>query len=107
MFQRKLTTAHSGPARDLSAAGAQDGLRPITWPELRAQLDAARAFRSALGGGEGALKASFAPGSADRVAALGNSERAVNFVDSADGKPATAISRSPSKGAVRDDRESK
>jgi hypothetical protein len=107
MFQSKFTTARPGPARELSPADAQNDLRPITWPELRAQLEAAREFRSALGGGEGALKASFAPGSADRMAAFANSECAINFVDSADGKPATAISRSPSKGAARDDRESK
>lgn len=106
MFHGKLTTAHPAPARDLST-GERSSLRPITWPELVAQLDAAREFRSALGGGEGGGVASFAPGPAHRIAALGNGERGVNLLDSADGKPATAICRSPTKGAARDDRESK
>jgi hypothetical protein len=106
MFQSKFTTAHPGPVQDASNA-AQDDLRPITWPELRAQLEAARESRSTLRGGQGVLKASFAPGSAGRIAARANSECVINFVDSADGKSACAISRLPTKGAARDDRESK
>lgn len=105
MLQGKLTIVHSAPARDL-ATGESGSLRPITWPELVAQLDAAREFRSALVGGEEG-GASFAPGPAHRIAALGNGEYGVNLLDSADGKPASAICRSPTKGAARDDRESK
>ncbi|MXP40135.1 hypothetical protein GRI75_00570 [Altererythrobacter soli] len=100
MFQGKFTTAQPRPARDRSTGG-QDGLRRITWPELLAQLNAARELRSAIAGGSGGRA-----GSAHHIAALGKSERAVNLDDSADGKPGAAITRCRTNGAARDGRES-
>lgn len=104
MFQDKFTTARPGSARDLSTSG-QEGLRPITWPELLAQLDAARELRSALRRGAGG-GAGCAPRAARSIAARGNGERAVNLDDSADGKPVAGITCRRTNGAARNGRES-
>jgi hypothetical protein len=65
---------------------ASDSLRELSWPDLRARLDAARDLRLSLAHGPDEDPASFDAPAARRVAALANGKDAVNPTDLANGK---------------------
>lgn len=63
-----------------------DYLRPLTWSDLRARLEAARDFRASLRQAEDGDIASFDAGSARRIAALASGKHGVNPSDLANRK---------------------
>jgi len=98
MFEGK--PPNSGMSLPLDLANSEQGeLRPVSWHDLVARLDAVRGLRAAIGAGETAGDASFDPESARHIAALENGKLDVNFDDLANGKPADGISRANNIGA--------
>jgi hypothetical protein len=85
MFEGKPPIVPEGHDSRGELAGA-DSLRPLTWSDLRARLEAARDFRASLRQGEGGEFASFDATSARRIAALANGKRGVNPSDLANRK---------------------
>jgi hypothetical protein len=98
MFEGK--PPHSGPFPSPDFTGAGEDLRPVTWSDLVARLDAVRDLRSAMraSGGEG--EASFDPGSARHIAALCDGKPGVNLDDLVNGKAAGGISCRHQEGAA-------
>lgn len=102
MYEGKLTSV--GPAQPLDrTGGAPDPLRPVSWSDLVAKLEAARELRAELGAGESGGDGSFDPDSARHIAALGEGKQDINLDVLANGKAAGGISRSNKNGASSDD----
>jgi len=85
MFEGKPPIVPEGHDSHGELAGA-DFLRPLTWSDLRARLEAARDFRASLRQAENGDIASFDAGSARRIAALANGKHGVNPSDLANRK---------------------
>jgi hypothetical protein len=85
MFEGKLPIVPEGHDSQRDLAGV-DSLRPLTWSDLRARLEAARDFRAALQHERGSELASFDAVSARRIAALTNGKHDVNPDDLANRK---------------------
>ncbi|WP_305097507.1 hypothetical protein [Croceibacterium aestuarii] len=85
MFEAKFHK--QGTARPLDHAEEADGgLRPVSWSDLVAKLDAARDLRIALHGLDEQGEGSFNPSCARHIAALGDGKQGVNLDALADGK---------------------
>ena len=100
MFEGKPICATTPSERNCAGE-----LRPVTWSDLVAKLDAARDLRSALTGHGGAGDGSFDRGSAQHIAALGEGERGVNLDDLGNGKAARGMTLANGNGASGDPRE--
>jgi hypothetical protein len=100
MFEGRLPTPSPFPQSDSADAG--NNLRPVTWSDLVAKLDAARDLRAALREHHGEGEASFDPGSARHIAALCDGKPGVNLNDLVNGKAASGIC-CPGELAVGDD----
>jgi hypothetical protein len=98
MFEGKLHSAE--PAQPRGSGGR---LRPVSWHDLVARLDAVRELRVELGLGEAGGVASFDPDSARHIAELAESKRDINFDDLANGKSADGMGRPNTNGAASDD----
>jgi hypothetical protein len=85
MFEGKPPIVPEGHDSHRELAGV-DSLRPLTWSDLRARLEAARDFRASMRQGEDGEIASFDAVSARRIAALSNSKHGVNPSDLANRK---------------------
>ncbi len=85
MFEGKPPIVPEGHDSLGDLAGA-DSLRPLTWSDLRARLEAARDFRASLRQGECGEIASFDAVSARRIASLANGKHGVNPSDLANSK---------------------
>lgn len=99
MFEGKPPNTGESLPLDL-ATGEQGELRPVSWRDLVARLDAAREFRVARGVGETAGDASFDPLSARHIAEIENYKPGINFDDLANGKAAGRISQPYKNGAA-------
>lgn len=98
MFEGKLP--HTGQFLPAGSVGAGEALRPVTWSDLVAKLDAARDLRAALHAHDGEGEASFDPGSARHIAALCDGKPGVNLDDLVNGKAAGGISCRDDEGAA-------
>jgi len=78
-------------------------LRPVSWSDLVARLDAARGLRAGTGVRHPDKDASFDPGSARHIAAHADGKPGVNLDALADGKADGGISRPHDKRAADDD----
>lgn len=101
MFEGKLP--HPPLLRPAKAGDSGDELRPVSWTDLVARLGAARDFRATLALHDGEGDGSFDPDSAQRIAALGEGERDVNFDDLGNGKDDRRIQERNGNGAADDD----
>ena len=70
-------------------------MRPLSWSDIRARLEAARDLREALSKNPGQPHASFA----SQIAAPGNSKQHVNLTDLANGKGSHPIDGASTDGA--------
>lgn len=102
MFEGKLPGADTSQPLDHTGGGAAR-LRPVSWRDLVARLDAVRELRGELGAGETAGVASFDPDSARHIAELAGAKRDINFDDLANGKAADGKGRRGINGASSDD----
>jgi hypothetical protein len=102
MFEGKLNSVGPAPALD-HTGGGQQRLRPVSWSDLVAKLEAARELRAELGAGETDGDGSFDPDSARHIAAIGEGKQDINFDVLANGKATGGISRSDNNGAASDD----
>jgi hypothetical protein len=102
MFEGKLSGAAATKPLGRAAVAAER-LRPVSWSDLVAKLEAARELRAELGAGETSADASFDPDSARHIAALAEGKQDINLDGLADGKVAGGISRSDKNGAASDD----
>jgi hypothetical protein len=100
MFEGKVQSAETAQPFD-NGGGAH--LRPVSWRDLVARLDAVRELRVELGTGEAPGIASFDPDSARHIAELAGSKRDINFDDLANGKSADGMGRPNINGAESDD----
>ncbi len=98
MFEGK--PPRSSAATPLDLAG---DLRPVTWSDLVARLDAARGLRPAASGANGAGDGSFDPYSARHIAALGDGKPDINLDDLGNGKGTDGISLPHEQRAAGDD----
>ena len=98
MFEGKPPKPGAGTPIDL------DGdLRPVTWTDLVARLDAARGLRTAFVPPNGDGDGSFDPLSARHIAALGGGKPDINLEVLGNGKATDGISLPHTKSAAGGD----
>lgn len=100
MFEGKSLKA--GIELPLNTVGGQDILRPVTWSDLRARLEAARDLRSTIAAHRHEGDASFDSGCARHIAAISDSKAGINLDDLVNGKAIGSIRQPHADGVAGD-----